>query len=94
MQREQNPQTHDWIFTLGHRELVVHQRYEVLSILNDFMLGIWFTIGSVCFFYDGEIQTAGVWLFVIGSIQLLIRPAIRLHRYIYFQRLPDTNHDA
>lgn len=36
MRREQNPQTRDWTFTIGHKELVVHQRYEVLSILNDF----------------------------------------------------------
>lgn len=94
MQREQDPNTRDWTFTLGHEELVVHQRYEALSILNDFMLGIWFTIGSVCFFYEGSLRTLGVWLFVIGSVQLLLRPAIRLHRYIYFKRLPDTNHDA
>lgn len=94
MQREQDPKTRDWTFTLGHEELVVHQRYEALSILNDFMLGIWFTIGSVCFFYEGSLRTLGVWLFVIGSVQLLLRPAIRLHRYIYFKRLPDTNHDA
>ncbi len=94
MQREQDPKTRDWTFTLGHEELVVHQRYEALSILNDFMLGIWFTIGSVCFFYEGSLRTLGVWLFVIGSVQLLFRPAIRLHRYIYFKRLPDTNHDA
>jgi hypothetical protein len=94
MQKTQHPETRDWIFTIGHRELVVHQRYEVLSILNDFLLGIWFTIGSVCFFYEGGVKTLGVWLFVVGSVQLLLRPAIRLHRYIYFKRLPDTNHDA
>ncbi|SER43662.1 YrhK-like protein [Vreelandella subterranea] len=94
MQSEQDAKTRDWIFTIGHRELVVHQRYEVLSMLNDFLLGIWFTIGSVCFFYQGAVQTVGVWLFVLGSLQLLIRPSIRLHRYIYFKRLPDTNHDA
>ncbi|MGY4876846.1 YrhK family protein [Vreelandella aquamarina] len=94
MQRQQDPSTNDWIFTIGHRELVVHQRYEVLSMINDFILGVWFTIGSFCFFYEGEIQTIGVWLFVIGSIQLLIRPAIRLHRYVYFKKLPDTNQDA
>lgn len=94
MQRQQDPVTNDWTFILGHRELIVHQRYEVLSMINDFMLGIWFTVGSVCFFYQGAVQTVGVWLFVIGSIQLLIRPAIRLHRYVYFKQLPDTDQDA
>lgn len=84
----------DLTFTMGREELVIHRRYEVLSIVNDFLIGVWFVIGSVCFFYEGTIQTVGVWLFVIGSVQLLIRPAIRLHRYVYFKRLPDEQHDA
>ncbi|MFG6665812.1 YrhK family protein [Halomonas sp. HNIBRBA4712] len=93
MQRQRND-SGDWLFTLGHRELVVHQRYEVLSIVNDILIGIWFVIGSACFFYEGSVQTVGVWLFLVGSVQLLIRPMIRLHRFIHFKRLPDTNQDA
>ena len=26
--------------------------------------------------------------------RMLIRPAIRLHRYVYFKQLPDTDQDA
>ncbi|WP_447527677.1 YrhK family protein [Vreelandella sp. TE19] len=94
MRQQQDPANQDWILTIGQRELVVHQRYEVLSIVNDVLIGIWFVIGSFCFFYEGAVQTVGVWLFLIGSVQLLLRPLIRLHRYIYFKRLPDTDHDA
>ncbi|RUR33094.1 YrhK family protein [Vreelandella nanhaiensis] len=94
MQRQQDPQTHDWTFTIGHQELVIHRRYEAFSMLNDFLLGIWFTFGSICFFFEGTVKTVGVCLFVVGSLQLLIRPAIRLHRYIYFKQLPDTDQDA
>ncbi|WP_252106128.1 MULTISPECIES: YrhK family protein [unclassified Halomonas] len=94
MQRQHRPQSGDWLFTIGQRELVVHQRYEALSIVNDILIGIWFVIGSVCFFFEGSVQTIGVWLFLIGSVQLLIRPLIRLHRFIYFRRLPDTDQDA
>jgi len=94
MRRERRSDNHDWTFTIGHDELVIHQRYEVLSIINDFMLGLWFTVGSVCFFFEGNIKTLGVWLFVIGSVQLLMRPLIRLHRFVRFKRLPDTDHDA
>ncbi|MBZ9538541.1 MULTISPECIES: YrhK family protein [Modicisalibacter] len=93
MRKERDPQSSDWIFTIGHEELVIHRRYEVLSIINDAMLGIWFTVGSICFFYEGTLKTLGVWLFVIGSVQLLIRPMIRLHRYVYFKRMPDTDQD-
>ncbi|MGD8380121.1 MAG: YrhK family protein [Gammaproteobacteria bacterium] len=73
--------------TFGHEQLVIHRRYEVLSILNDFMLGLWFLIGSILFFYPSE-QNTGVWLFTIGSAQLLIRPVIRLSRHIHLRRLP------
>ncbi|WP_136067065.1 YrhK family protein [Modicisalibacter radicis] len=94
MRKERRTGSSDWIFTVGHEELVIHQRYEVLSIVNDFMLGLWFTLGSVCFFFEGGIKTLGIWLFVIGSAQLLVRPVIRLHRYVRFRHLPDTDHDA
>lgn len=93
MHREYRRESGDWTFTLGHEELVVHRRYEVLSIINDLMLGVWFTLGSVCFFYEGGVKTLGVWLFVAGSVQLLIRPLIRLHRYVRFRRLPNASQD-
>nr|WP_289073350.1 YrhK family protein [uncultured Halomonas sp.] len=94
MARQTVSSERDLTFTMGREELVIHRRYEVLGIVNDFLIGIWFVIGSICFFYEGAVQTAGVWLFVIGSVQLLIRPAIRLHRYVYFKRLPDEQQDA
>lgn len=93
MRKEHRHATGDWTFTLGHEELIVHRRYEVLSIVNDAMLGVWFTLGSVCFFYEGGIKTLGVWLFVLGSVQLLVRPLIRLHRYVRFKRLPNASQD-
>ncbi|MBZ5488516.1 YrhK family protein [Halomonas aquamarina] len=93
MQRQQDTKTREWTFTFGHEELVVHRRYEVLSMLNDFLLGLWFSVGSVCFFFEGGVRDAGVWLFLLGSVQLLVRPAIRLHRYIRFKHLPDANQD-
>lgn len=93
MRKEHRDATDDWTFTLGHKELVVHRRYQVLSMINDTMLGIWFTLGSVCFFYEGTVKTVGVWLFVAGSVQLVIRPLIHLHRYIRFESLPNVSQD-
>jgi hypothetical protein len=75
------------VFTLGHRELIIRRRYQVLSIVNDILIAVWFTIGSFMFFSDALTYT-GTWLFVAGSIELLIRPAIRLTRQIHLQRLP------
>lgn len=73
--------------TLGAEQLVISRRYEVASKLNDVMIGLWFVIGSCFFFYPTK-QTAATWLFLIGSIQLLIRPIIRIAKDIHLQRTP------
>lgn len=71
---------------IGHEELVIRGRYEVLSIINDILIAVWFTIGSVLFFFTST-TVVGTWLFLIGSIQLLIRPVIRLTRRIHLVRV-------
>ncbi|MFM2476918.1 YrhK family protein [Celerinatantimonas sp. MCCC 1A17872] len=86
-----NESSNDLIVKFGHDELIIHRRYEVLSIVNDLLLALWFIIGSICFFYSGTIQDIGTWLFLIGSCQLLIRPVIRLARSIHLQHLPDSS---
>ncbi|MGM8932572.1 hypothetical protein BTW08_13065 [Salinicola sp. MH3R3-1] len=70
----------------GHDELVIRQRYEIVSIANDILVGVWFVIGSIFFFYD-SLAYAGTWLFVIGSVEMLIRPVIRLARRLHLQRM-------
>lgn len=32
---------------IGHDERVIRQRYEVISIINDLLIGTWFLIGSI-----------------------------------------------
>jgi hypothetical protein len=63
----------------------------VLSIVIDILVGLWFLVGSFLFFSESTTY-AGTWLFVIGSVELLIRPAIRLSRRVHLRRLPD-GHD-
>ncbi len=72
---------------LGHEELVIRQRYEALSIVNHILIAVWFTVGSILFFFEPT-TTAGTWFFLLGSIELLIRPAIRLGRRVHLRRLP------
>ncbi|MGV0110977.1 MULTISPECIES: YrhK family protein [unclassified Arthrobacter] len=74
---------------LGGRELVVHNRYEVLSIVNDILVALWFIIGSILFFQEST-TTAGTWLFLIGSIELLVRPVIRLSRNVHLRAITRT----
>lgn len=78
------------VLTFGHDELVVRHRYEVASIVNDILIAVWFTIGSVFFFFE-SLTVAGTALFLLGSLQLLIRPLIRLRRRIHLQRMRTTS---
>lgn len=75
------------IYKLGHEELVIRRRYEVLSIVNDILVGLWFLVGSILFF-SAETTYVGTWFFVIGSVELLIRPVIRFARRVHLQRVP------
>ncbi|GLZ50304.1 hypothetical protein Acsp06_64890 [Actinomycetospora sp. NBRC 106375] len=75
------------VYKVGHEELVVRRRYEVLSIVNDILIGLWFLIGSILFF-SAETTYVGTWFFVVGSVELLIRPVIRFSRRVHLQRVP------
>jgi len=72
-------------FSLGHDELVIRRKYEVASIVNDVMVAAWFVAGSVLFFSEST-TTAGTWLFLLGSVQLMIRPLLRLARHVHLRR--------
>ena len=73
---------------IGPQELVIRRRYEAGSIVNDVLIGLWFLIGSVFFFFFFDSLTrAGTVLFVIGSVEMLIRPVVRLARHLHLQRL-------
>jgi len=78
--------------TLGHEQLVIQQRYQTVSILNDFLIAGWFLIGSVLFLYPAW-ERWGVWLFVIGSAQFMVRPMIRLAHRIHLRQIPSGNWD-
>jgi hypothetical protein len=81
-------------FSIGDEVLVIDSRYETASIVNDVLIALWFTIGSALFFSEPT-QVAGTWMFLIGSIQFLIRPVIRLGRRIHLRRLgSDAGHRA
>ena len=79
-----------WTITVGHEEMVVRGRWETVSIVNDILIAIWFIVGSILFFSEST-TTVGTWFFLIGSIQLLIRPAIRLSRRVHLKRVSAKN---
>jgi hypothetical protein len=83
--RDRDPD-HPLTVRVGHRELVIRRRYEVFSILNDVLIALWFIAGSIMFFFQ-ELMTAGIWCFLAGSLELLIRPLIRLGRHLHLSRV-------
>lgn len=74
------------VMTFGRTELVVRRRYEVASIVNDVLVAAWFLVGSILFF-SPETTYAGTWLFVLGSVELMIRPLLRLSRRVHLGRI-------
>lgn len=87
--RTDNPLT----LKLGHEELIIRRRYEMISITNDFFIAIWFLLGSVLFLFP-EYERAAIWMFIIGSFQFLIRPTIRLLSHIHVKRIPASNWES
>lgn len=83
----------DILIRVGHDEIVLRRRYEILSIINDALIAVWFIIGSILFF-SPETSTTGTWMFLIGSVQLLCRPVIRLVRHVHVRRLGSSSPES
>ncbi len=69
---------------MSPHEVKVRRNYSLLSISNDILIGIWFLVGSFFFFSD-QLMFQGTCLFVIGSVEMLVRPVIRLIRQLHLQ---------
>ncbi len=77
---------------VGDDELVIRRRYETLSIANDVLIALWFVAGSVLFFWEST-SRAATWMFLLGSIEFLARPVLRLARRVHLQRVRGDHHE-
>jgi hypothetical protein len=68
----------------------IERNYKVLGLINDFMIGIEFLMGSIEFL-PGHLTTIGVYLFILGSFQILLVPTIRISRDMHLKLKP-KNH--
>jgi hypothetical protein len=76
---------------LGREHIVVQRRYEAVGAINDLLIAIWFLIGSF-FFLSNSLEERGTWLFIVGSVQLLIKPLLKLAslihvRHVYYSKV-------
>lgn len=83
---EESTAPHPLTLRIGDEEIVIRKRYEAASIANDILISLWFIVGSVMFFFEAWAIPA-TWCFLIGSVELLIRPVIRLSRHVHLQRI-------
>lgn len=86
-------QAQDLNLQVGRFEVFFKQQYTILYNLNDVLMGLWFFIGSICFYWEST-KTLGVTLFVLGSAQMIIRPLIRIIHRIHFQRYVNRNEET
>ncbi|MGO1298713.1 MAG: YrhK family protein [Vibrio sp.] len=78
--------TNSYEVDLGREHIIIQQRYEALSALNDLLIAIWFLIGSF-FFLNSELVDSGTWLFIVGSAQLIIKPLLKLSGLVHVARV-------
>nr|WP_081536113.1 YrhK family protein [Rhodovulum sp. P5] len=64
----------------------VYALYEIAHTAVDFAAALCFLAGSILFFWP-SVETAAIWLFVIGSVFFFLKPAIRLAREIKLYRM-------
>jgi len=76
---------------LGREHIVIQRRYEAVGAINDLLIAVWFLIGSF-FFLSNSLEERGTWLFIVGSVQLLIKPLLKLAslihvRHVYYSKV-------
>ncbi|WP_020677712.1 YrhK family protein [Geopsychrobacter electrodiphilus] len=76
-------------FDLGREHVIVQRRYEAVGAINDLLIAIWFLVGSF-FFLSNSLVERGTWLFIVGSVQLLIKPVLKLASLIHVRHVYHT----
>ncbi|WP_165734930.1 YrhK family protein [Pseudoalteromonas sp. C8] len=82
--------SNQFILDLGQEHITIQRRYEALGAFNDFLIAVWFLIGSFFFLNDSLIES-GTWLFIAGSAQLLIKPVLKLTSLVHVSRVFHSN---
>ncbi|SIS80524.1 YrhK family protein [Neptunomonas antarctica] len=87
-----NSDSNQLVLNQAPKHITIQRRYEVLGAINDFLIAMWFLIGSF-FFLTASLVESGTWLFVVGSAQLLIKPTLKLISLVHVSRVYDSNNE-
>ena len=80
----------DLSLRVGRRQIDIERRWEAASIVNDILVGLWFVAGSVINLAT-DLDDVGLWLYLMGSAQLLARPVIRLMRRVHVRGMAERS---
>ncbi|MEY8840817.1 YrhK family protein [Cribrihabitans sp. XS_ASV171] len=72
------------------RQKRVYAMFELAYTIVDFTAATLFVIGSVMFFSESW-QTAGTWMFLVGSICFAAKPTLRLAREVKLAAMGDMD---
>ena len=75
-----------------HNGFVIHNRFETASIAVDFAISVVFIAGSLLFLFS--LTKVGTDFFLLGSLAMAARPAIRLRRRMYLQKIGADREDT
>lgn len=73
-------------FSSKNHELFIRNRYKFYYNINDVLIAVWFILGSVLFFWK-ETETIAIWFFLFGSVELLVRPLMRIFSEIHLKNI-------
>ena len=82
-EQEKDP---DLTIKLGHNnEVKIKNKYETFSIANDIAISVVFILGSVLTL--AGLSMIATFFYLLGSLGMAARPAIRLKRRTHLQRI-------
>ncbi|ALS76430.1 hypothetical protein AUC31_15015 [Planococcus rifietoensis] len=84
-QKDENNRSEIDISSKNH-ELFIRNRYKFYYNINDVLIAVWFIIGSILFFWK-ETETIAIWFFLLGSIELLVRPLMRIFSEVHLKNI-------
>lgn len=77
------PKKEDIIIEIGKYRFYFQNYYRIISLTNDFLLGVLYFAGSLSNLLGGP-KILGQILFLTGSFFLIMRPILKILRSIYF----------
>lgn len=82
-------QQEDVEIELGKYQMIIERRYQVLSFVNDLILGVLYLIGSILFLTDVS-KVVSISFFLAGSVMMIIRAGLNIFKDLHVKRVSNS----